>query len=410
MSEIASQFRTLDELDAGQKRVLVRADLNVPLKGGVVRDSTRIERITPTLQELSDQGATVIVLSHLGRPHGAVVPSMSLAPVAGPLSAALDKPVRFIETDWRDGKAARAVDRAGPGEILLMENTRFHPGEEENLAGFIKQLADLGDIYVNDAFSVAHRSHASTEGVAHFLPCYAGRAMETELNVLRAVLEKPAKPVVAVIGGAKISSKIDLLAALCEQVEIMVIGGGMANTFLAALDKPVGKSLCEHDLKETAAGIIEKSRRGGCKIVLPLDVVVAAEFKPHAPCRTTPVDDVRDDEMILDIGDATIANLEKIFSKAKTLVWNGPFGAFELPPFDKGTNAAARIVAELSKQGQLKSIAGGGDTVAALRNAGVFDDFTYVSTAGGAFLQWLEGKGLPGVEALSARRRQETKP
>jgi len=397
---MTTQFQTLNDLDAKGKCVLVRADLNVPLEGGIVRDSTRIERISPTLHELSDQGAIVIVLSHLGRPRGEVIPSMSLAPVAGPLSVALDKPVRFVNTDWRNGEAKRAVANARPGDILLMENTRFHPGEENNLPEFVKQLVDLGDAYVNDAFSAAHRSHASTEGVAHFMPSYAGRAMEAELAALTSVLETPAKPLVAVIGGAKISSKLELLAQLCTLVDTMIIGGGMANTFLAAQGHPVGKSLCEHDLKDQAAQILSAAGQNNCDIILPSDVVVAEDFKPHAHCRTVNINEVREDEMILDIGEATISDIKKIFDKAKTLVWNGPFGAFELPPFDAGTNAAAQHVAKLSKQGKLKSIAGGGDTVAALNNAGVADDFTYVSTAGGAFLEWLEQKPLPGVIAL----------
>lgn len=398
---MATQFRTLNDLDARGKRVLVRADLNVPLEGGIVRDSTRIERISPTLHELSDQGAIVIVLSHLGRPRGEIVPSMSLAPVAGPLSVALDKPVQFVNTNWRNGEAGRAVANARPGDILLMENTRFHPGEENNLPEFVKQLVDLGDAYVNDAFSAAHRAHASTEGIAHFMPSYAGRAMEAELAALTSVLEKPEKPLVAVIGGAKVSSKLELLSQLSCLVDVMIIGGGMANTFLAAQGHPVGKSLCEHDLKDKATEILKTAIENNCDIILPSDVVVAEDFKPHAHCRTVGIDEVREDEMILDLGEASIAAINKIFDTAKTLVWNGPFGAFELPPFDAGTNATAQHVAQLSKQGKLKSIAGGGDTVAALNNAGVADDFTYVSTAGGAFLEWLEQKPLPGVEALN---------
>jgi phosphoglycerate kinase len=402
---MSPSFQTLNELDAGDKRVAVRADLNVPLENGIVRDATRIERISPTLRELSEQGARVIVLSHLGRPKGEAVPSMSLAPVAGPLSVALDRPVRFVDTDWMNGEAQRAVNDANRGDILLMENTRFHPGEEKNQPAFVKQLVDLADIYVNDAFSAAHRAHASTEGMAHFLPAFAGRAMEAELKALTEVLDKPERPLVAVIGGAKISTKLDLLADLCARVDTMVIAGGMANTFLAAQGHPVGKSLCEHELTGRAGDILAAAKSTGCDIVLPLDVVVAEDFKPHAHCRTAALDDVRDDEMILDIGEATIAALKRIFDDARTVVWNGPFGAFELPPFDNGTNAAARLVAERVKTGRLKAIAGGGDTVAALKNAGVADDFSYVSTAGGAFLEWLQGKVLPGVQALSESRR-----
>lgn len=400
---LSAKYRLLDALEAAGKRVLVRADLNVPLEGGIVRDSTRIDRISPTLHELADQGAVVVVLSHLGRPRGEVVSSMSLAPVAGPLSVALDRPVRFVATDWRDGKAARAVNDARPGDILLMENTRFHPGEEANDPAFVKQLVDLGDAYVNDAFSAAHRPHASTEGAAHFLESFAGRAMEREIAALTRALEHPEKPLAAIIGGAKISTKLDLLSELSGRVDTMIIGGGMANTFLAAKGHGVGKSLCEHDLAETARGILKQARENGCEVILPVDVVVAEDFKPHAHCRTVKVEDVRDDEMILDIGEATIAALADIIAKTKTVVWNGPFGAFELKPFDTGTNEVARQAAERARANKLVVVAGGGDTVAALKNAGVLDDFTYVSTAGGAFLEWLEGKPLPGVEALKMK-------
>jgi len=395
-----SQYRTLDDVDVSGKSILVRADLNVPLEGGIVRDSTRIDRISPTLTELVEKGAKVIVLSHLGRPKGTVVPGMSLAPVAGPLSVALDLPVKFVPTNWEDDCAQNAVDKAKSGDILLMENTRFHPGEEKNQPAFVRKLMDLADIYVNDAFSAAHRAHASTEGVAHFLPSVAGRAMEAELTALDKVLKEPTRPLTAVIGGSKISTKIDLLSMMMELVDKMIIGGAMANTFLAASGEQVGRSLCEMDLLETANDIQKKAAEKNCEIILPVDVVVSEEFKPHALNRTISIKDVSSKEMILDVGPETISALGQAFGESQTVVWNGPLGAFEIPPFGEGTAAAARIVAELSKSGKLMSIAGGGDTVAALNDAGVAEDFTYVSTAGGAFLEWLEGKTLPGVAVL----------
>ncbi|MGI9484179.1 MAG: phosphoglycerate kinase [Hyphomicrobiales bacterium] len=396
----ANGFQMLDTVDVSGKRVLVRADLNVPLESGIVRDATRIRRIVPTLHELAEKGAIVIVLSHLGRPKGSVVPSMSLAPVAGPLSVALDHPVKFVATDWIDGEAQRAVEKAMPGDILLLENTRFHPGEEQNQPSFVKTLMDLGDIYVNDAFSAAHRAHASTEGLAWFLPSVAGRAMEKEMAALHAALDAPERPVTGVIGGAKISTKLDMIGHLCCNVDTLIIGGGMANTFLAAQGHPVGRSLAEHDMAKHALEILENAECEGCRIFLPTDVVVAEDFKPHAHARTVSIDDVSEKEMILDIGPGSIKEIGEIFAQSRTLVWNGPLGAFELQPFDAGTVTAARQAAELSKAGKLRSIAGGGDTVAALSHAGVVEDFTYVSTAGGAFLEWLEGKTLPGVKVL----------
>jgi phosphoglycerate kinase len=393
-------FKTLDTVDVSKKRILVRADLNVPLESGIVRDATRIERIAPTLRELVSQDAIVIVLSHLGRPKGTVVPSMSLAPVAGPLSVALDHPVKFVVTDWTDGEAERAVAKARYGDILLMENTRFHPGEETNQPEFVKTLMDLGDIYVNDAFSSAHRAHASTEGLAWFLPSVAGRAMEKEMAALHATLDVPQRPLVAVIGGAKISTKLDMIGHLCCKVDTLIIGGGMANIFLHAQGHPIGRSLAEHDMAEHALEILDDAESKGCRIFLPFDVVVAEDFKPHAHARTVSIDEVTDKEMILDVGPGSVEAIGEIFDNAKTLVWNGPLGAFELPPFDAGTLGAARRAAELSKAGKLLSVAGGGDTVAALNSAGLADDFTYVSTAGGAFLEWLEGKTLPGVKVL----------
>ncbi|MGI9371011.1 MAG: phosphoglycerate kinase [Hyphomicrobiales bacterium] len=396
-------YAKIDAVDVDGKRVIVRADLNVPLEGGIVRDATRIRRIVPTLRELSEKQAVVIVLSHLGRPKGAVVPSMSLAPVAGPLSVALDHPVKFVETTWCDGEAQRAVTKAKPGDILLLENTRFHPGEEKNQPAFVKMLMELGDIYVNDAFSAAHRAHASTEGLAWFLPSYAGRAMEAEMAALHAALDAPERPVTAVIGGAKISTKLDMIGHLSCKVNTLVIGGGMANTFLAAQGFAIGRSLAEHDMVDTAQEILQRAEDEGCKIVLPVDAVVAEDFKPHAHARTVGIAEVSDKEMILDVGPDTVSLISDILESSKTLVWNGPLGAFELPPFDAGTVEAAKKAAALSRAGKLRSVAGGGDTVAALNQADVAEDFTYVSTAGGAFLEWLEGKDLPGVKVLEKR-------
>jgi len=395
-----ASFRTLDDIDPKGKRILLRADLNVPLEGDEVLDSTRISRVAPTIRELTGKGAIVIVLSHLGRPKGTVVPDMTLKPVAGPLAKAVGLPVTFVETTWDDDAPERAVAAAQPGDVLLMENTRFHPGEEQNQPGFVRKLMDLGDIYVDDAFSAAHRAHATTEGIAHFLPAVAGRAMEAELRALEVALEHPERPLVAVVGGSKVSTKLDLLGTLACKVDTMIIGGGMANTFLAARGKPIGRSLCEHDLVDRAHEILDQAEAGGCNIMLPVDVVVAEDFKPHAHHRTVDVEKVNAKERILDIGPKTIQAVNDCFSKARTLVWNGPFGVFELEPFDRGTVLTARHAAELSREGRLRSVAGGGDTVAALNHAGVTDDFTYVSTAGGAFLEWLEGKSLPGVKVL----------
>ncbi len=395
-----SKLKTLDDLNVNAKRVLLRVDLNVPLDGTKVRDATRIDRILPTLNELLDKNAAIIVLSHMGRPKGTVIPEMSLQPVVAVLAEKIGKPVRFIETDWCDSKAAKAAQQMQAGDVLMLENTRFSPGEENNDPAFIKQLQDLGEVYVDDAFSTAHRAHASTEGIAHLLPAAAGRAMEQELEALDKALGNPQHPLVAVIGGAKISSKLDLIGNLCSKVDVLVIGGAMANTFLAAQGFSVGKSLCEFDLLDVARTILKTAEKQNTSVILPTDVVVAEDFKAHANSRICPVAEVRDGEMILDIGTDSLKHLEKIFTDARTVVWNGPFGAFEMPPFDHGTNEAARMVAELTKSGQLISIAGGGDTVAALNNAGVSDDFTFISTAGGAFLEWLEGKELPGVKVL----------
>ena len=395
-------FRTLDGVAVEGKRVLVRADLNVPMTDGVVTDRMRIERQAPTIRELTDKGAKVIILSHFDRPKGKVVPSMSLKPVAAALAEEIGRPVAFA-ADCVGPIAQAAIARLKNGDVLLLENTRFHPGEEKNDPAFVRQLAALGDIFVNDAFSAAHRAHASTAGIARLLPSVAGRAMEEELRHLEKALSNPERPVLAVVGGAKVSSKIALLEHMVNRVETMVIGGAMANTFLAAEGLKVGKSLYEPDYLETARNVIHMATESGCAILLPTDVVVAKELRAGAPCRTVSTADIAGDEMALDIGPKTIAAFKKRLETTKTLVWNGPFGAFETPPFDKGTAAAARAVAQATKEGKLLSVAGGGDTVAALAAAGVEHDFSYVSTAGGAFLEWLEGKDLPGVQALMAK-------
>ena len=394
-------FRTIDGLDVRGKRVLVRADLNVPMVDGKVTDTTRIARQAPTIRELAEKGARVIVLSHFDRPKGKVVPSMSLRSVAAPLAIHVGRAVAFAgDTIGAEAKAAIAALK--DGEVLLLENTRFHAEEEKNDETFSRALAALGDLYVNDAFSSAHRAHASTEGVARYLPNAAGRSMQAELEHLERALANPRRPLMAVVGGAKVSSKIDLLQNLVSKVQTLVIGGAMANTFLAAEGKNVGKSLHEPDLLDTARNVIRMAKTQGAAILLPVDVVVAKDFKPGAAHRTVPVDQIGADEMALDVGPASIAAFTAALAGTRTLVWNGPFGAFETPPFDAGTVAAARAVAAATRAGNLLSVAGGGDTVAALAHSGVENDFSYVSTAGGAFLEWLEGKELPGVEALKA--------
>jgi len=393
-------FKTLDDLDVKGKRVLVRADLNVPMKDGRVTDASRIERQAPTIRELAHKGARVIVLSHFDRPKGKVVPSMSLKPVAGPLAKEIGRPVAFAD-DCIGDVAKSAVAKLKDGDVLLLENTRFHKGEEDNDPDFAKQVASLGDIFVNDAFSAAHRAHATTTALAYLLPCAAGRSMQTELEHLDKALGNPERPVMAVVGGAKVSTKIDLLSNLLPKVDILVIGGAMANTFLAAENREVGKSLYEADQLKTAQSIVSQSTDTGTILILPTDVVVAKEFKAFAETRTVAVEHVHKNEMILDVGPATVAEIERRLHVTKTVVWNGPLGAFETEPFDAATVAAARAVAARTKAGDLLSVAGGGDTVAALNHAGVADDFTYVSTAGGAFLEWLEGKELPGVAALA---------
>jgi phosphoglycerate kinase len=393
------KFRTLDDLDVKGKRVLVRADLNVPMKDGRVTDSSRIDRQAPTIAELAGKGARVIVLSHFDRPKGKVVASMSLKPIAPALSKALGKPVAFAD-DCIGPDAEAAVAKLKDGDVLLLENTRFHAGEEANDDGFAKQVASLGDIFVNDAFSAAHRAHATTSALAYLLPAAAGRSMQAELEHLNKALGDPQRPVMAVVGGAKVSTKIELLENLLSKVDILVIGGAMANTFFAAERREIGKSLHEKDQLETALRIVHKATETGCVLLLPTDVVAAKEFKAHAAHRTVQIGHVHQDEMILDVGPETIAEFTNRLAVTKTLVWNGPFGAFETAPFDAGTVAAAKAVAKATKAGNLLSVAGGGDTVSALNHAGVAEDFTYVSTAGGAFLEWLEGKDLPGVTAL----------
>lgn len=394
-------FRTLDDIDAKGKRVLVRVDLNVPLNDdGSVSDATRIERVAPTITELSDMGAKVILLAHFGRPKGTVVADMSLEPIARAAEAVLDRAVHFAP-DCIGETAAAAIADMEEGDILLLENTRFHKGEEKNDPEFARALAANGDLFVNDAFSAAHRAHASTEGLARLLPSFAGRTMQEELEALEKGLGKPQKPVVAIVGGAKVSTKIDLLMNLVTRVDALVIGGGMANTFLAARGTDVGKSLCEHDLAGTARTIMTEAAQAGCAIILPVDAVVAREFKAGAASETVPVEEVPADAMILDAGPQSVIRIKEWIGRAATLVWNGPLGAFEIAPFDKATMDAARFAAAETRAGNLVSVAGGGDTVSALNQAGAADGFSYVSTAGGAFLEWMEGKELPGVAALA---------
>ena len=395
-------FKTLDDIgDVKGKRVLVRVDLNVPMENGKVSDLTRIERVAPTILELSDKGAKVLLLAHFGRPKDGPDPALSLEPIARATSDVIGRTVGFV-SDCVGEKAQGAIFSLNPGDILLLENTRFYKGEEKNDPDFTKKLAADGDIFVNDAFSAAHRAHSSTEGLAHLLPAYAGRTMQAELEALEKGLGNPAKPVVAIVGGAKVSTKIDLLMNLVKKVDALVIGGGMANTFLAARGTNVGKSLCEHELGETAKQIMIEAASSGCAIILPSDAVVAREFKAGAANEIVPVGDVPADAMILDVGPKTVEAVKEWIDRAQTLVWNGPLGAFEIEPFDKATVAAARHAASCTRSGKLVSVAGGGDTVAALNHAGVAEDFTYVSTAGGAFLEWMEGKALPGVEVLKA--------
>ncbi|HEY1361370.1 MAG TPA: phosphoglycerate kinase [Xanthobacteraceae bacterium] len=393
-------FRTLDQVDVRGKRVLVRVDLNVPVEDGKPADLTRIERVAPTIREIADKGGKVILMSHFGRPQG-FDPKQSLRQFAPAIATVLGRPVAFAE-DCIGEKAANAVKQMRDGDVLCLENTRFHRGEETNDPAFVAELAALGDVFVNDAFSVAHRAHASVAGLGRALPTYAGRTMQDELQALTRVLEAPVRPLAAIVGGAKVSTKLDLLGNLLGRVDVLVIGGGMANTFLAALGHAVGKSLCEHDLLPTARDIVGLARSKGRELVLPVDAVVARKLAVNAPSQVVKVDAVAADDMILDIGTRSIEHVCSVLARVRTLVWNGPFGAFEVEPFDNGTVEVAEAAAELTDAGKLVSVAGGGDTVAALNRAGVAARFSYVSTAGGAFLEWLEGKPLPGVEVLRA--------
>lgn len=396
-------FRTLDDLDPNGKRVLVRADLNVPVADGKVTDATRIERLAPTIRELADKGARVLVISHFGRPKDRE-PNLSLRPIVSTLAAALDGRKVVFADDCVGTSAQRAVEGLRNGEIALLENLRFHKGEEKNDPAFAKALAALADIYVDDAFSAAHRAHASTEAVARLLPAYAGRLMQAELIALDKALENPARPVAAIVGGAKVSTKLELLDNLVRKVQLLIIGGAMANTPLLAAGKSVGKSLVERDMIETARNLATKAKDAGCELVLPVDVVVAPALKGGVPVATVAADRVPDDQMILDLGPRSVALICDKLAACRTLVWNGPVGAFETKPFDQGTSAIAQKVATLTRAGRLVSVAGGGDTVAALLHAGVVDQLSYVSAAGGAFLEWLEGKTLPGIRALESKR------
>jgi phosphoglycerate kinase len=392
-------FKTLDQADLAGKRALTRVDLNVPMADGRVSDDTRLRAILPTIEKLRAGGAKVVLLAHFDRPKGKRVPEMSLRPIAKPLADLLGAPVAFAE-DCLGESARAAVEALKPGEVVLLENLRFHPGEEKNDPDFARALAENGDLYVNDAFSAAHRAHASTEGLARLLPAYAGESMRRELEMLEAALGKPQRPVLGVVGGSKVSTKLDLLNNLVEKLDRLAIGGGMANTFLAAQGIDVGASLCEHDLADTARAIIAKAKTTGCELLLPVDVVTAQKVEPGAAHAVRTLDDIQAGDRILDAGPATLARLIQAMDLSKTLIWNGPLGVFEVPPFDKATIESARYAARLAKAGKLVAVAGGGDTVAALNAAGVADDFTYVSTAGGAFLEWMEGKTLPGVAAL----------
>ncbi len=394
-------YKTLDDIDLAGKRVLTRVDINVPVENGRVTDATRIERIAPTIKDILAKGGKPILLAHFGRPKGKPNADMSLDITRDTLQEIFGVDVLFAG-DCVGDEAEAAVAEQPAGTVLLLENTRFHPGEEANDPAFAKQLAALGDVYVNDAFSAAHRAHASTEGLARLLPAVAGRTMAAELKALDAALGAPQRPVVAVVGGAKVSSKLDLLGNLVEKVDVLVIGGGMANTFLSAQGKPVGKSLCEHDLADTAREIMGKADAANCRILLPTDVVAAEAFAANAPHQIVPADACPADAMILDAGPDAVKAVSQALEGAKTVVWNGPLGAFEIEPFNAATNAAAQKAAELTDAGKLVSVAGGGDTVAALNAAGVAQRFSYVSTAGGAFLEWMEGKTLPGVAALEA--------
>ena len=402
MAEMAlDKLKTIDDADVVGKRVLVRADLNVPMQNGVISDATRIERFLPTVRELTKRGARVVIMTHFGRPGGQVDPSLSLAPVAEKVAELLPGTKVNFAPDCIGEKAEAVVASLSNGDVAVLENLRFHKGETDNDPAFVSELVALGDLYVSDAFSTSHRAHASTEGIARHLPSFAGPLMMLEVNALKAALEAPKRPVAAVVGGAKVSTKIQLLTNLVNKVDMVIVGGGMANTFLFAQGVQVGKSLCEPDYIDTVEEILGRAAESGCKIVLPTDVVVSAEFAEGAPSDVVDVNSVPEDKMILDAGPQSVAGLVEKLSSCKTLVWNGPLGAFEISPFGEGTFALARAAAQATIEGQLTTIAGGGDTVAALNSANVTDDFTYVSTAGGAFLEWLEGRALPGVVALT---------
>jgi phosphoglycerate kinase len=399
---MTNSFRTLDDVDVKGKRVLVRVDLNVPMDSGKVTDATRLERIAPTITEIADKGGKVILLAHFGRPKGRDAKD-SLKPVAAALANVINRQIAFAD-DCIGEPSAKAVAAMKDGDILCLENTRFHAGEEKNDPAFVAELAKLGDIWVNDAFSAAHRAHASTEGLGHKLPAYAGRTMQAELDALGKALDAPTRPVIAVVGGAKVSSKIDLLENLVGKVQALVIGGGMANTFLHAQGVGVGKSLCEKDLAPTALRILDKAEAAGCAIILPVDATVAFKFEANTPSHAYGLDAIPEDGMILDVGPQSIERIHAAIDDAATLVWNGPVGAFEIAPFDRGTVVAAKHAAKRTREKKLVSVAGGGDTVAALNHAGVANDFSYISTAGGAFLEWMEGKPLPGVEVLKTTK------
>ncbi len=400
-----ANFRSLDDIDVRGKRVLLRADLNVPVKDGVVTDATRIERLAPTIETLIGKGAKVVVMSHFGRPKGGPDPALSLRALIVPLEKAIGGRKVTFAADCIGEEAKRAIAALQPGQVALLENLRFHKGEEANSPDFARTLAELGDVYVDDAFSAAHRAHASIEALAHLLPAAAGKLMEAELNALTAALDSPARPVLALIGGAKVSTKLDLLRFIIGKVDLLAIGGAMANTLLLAQGKEVGRSLCERDMTDTARQLLALAGERNCRVILPEDAVVASEVAPGVATREVAIDRVPHDAMILDIGTKTVARIGAALDEARTLVWNGPLGAFETAPFDRGTTAVAKLVAQLTRAGKLLSVAGGGDTVAALAAAEVIDELSYVSTAGGAFLEWLEGRELPGVAALSDAAR-----
>ena len=397
-----ASFKTLNDIDVRGKRVLLRADLNVPVREGVVTDATRIERLAPTIKALIDKGAKVVVMSHFGRPKDGPDPALSLRPLVGSLEKAIGGHNVAFAPDCIGEPASRTVARLAPGQVALLENLRFHKGEEANSPDFARALAELGDVYVDDAFSAAHRAHASIEALACLLPAAAGKLMEAELRALTAALENPRRPVLALVGGAKVSTKLDLLRFLISKVDVLAIGGAMANTLLLAEGKEVGRSLCEREMTDTARQILVLAHERNCRVVLPEDAVIASELAPGTKASEVAIDAVPRDAMILDIGPRTVDRLSAVLAEARTLVWNGPLGAFETPPFDRGTIAVAQKVAELTRSGELLSVAGGGDTVAALAAAGISDELSYVSTAGGAFLEWLEGRELPGVAALAA--------